>query len=335
MQERRCLNCMTPLQQTETECPVCGQEYGSAKNPPFSLQPGSVLDDKYLVGTILHIDSTEITYNGFDQQRGQNVIIHELLPSLHQETQKLEAPGSFVRQGMAYTITVAAPFCEKQHEIAESPRSPKFSPAKFGLSLLLLLLPFPARIEVFSLCWGFLFFCKIKNLCKNLCRSGGNSTSEAPRLPKFNPTKLGFTSLILLLPDTVLVAVFLGYWGYRIFCIIKDLRRSGGNSRDFSGRCGLLRESGNVGTPLITEKKENIAIVKEQQSLYSSPSIGGRILTTLAAGEEVEVSRIEPIGTVEWAYVKSEPLNVMGWIVTSKLDISNVKLSSVGSSTKT
>ena len=78
--------------------------------------------------------------------------------------------------------------------------------------------------------------------------------------------------------------------------------------------------------------KENMAVVKEQLNIRSSPSTGSRVITTLDAGEEVEVLRIEPIGSVNWAYVNSDTLNVMGWIVTDMLDMSNVQLST-GSTT--
>ena len=82
-----------------------------------------------------------------------------------------------------------------------------------------------------------------------------------------------------------------------------------------------------------TAPRENIAVVKEQLNIRSSPSTGSRVITQLDAGEEVEVVRIEPIGTVTWAYVSSESLNVMGWIVTDMLDMSNVQLATGSTST--
>lgn len=82
-----------------------------------------------------------------------------------------------------------------------------------------------------------------------------------------------------------------------------------------------------------TAPKENIAIVKEQLNMRNSPSTGSRIVTELDAGDEVEVLRVEPIGTVTWAYVNSESLNVMGWIVTDMLDMSNVNMTTGGTST--
>ncbi len=85
--------------------------------------------------------------------------------------------------------------------------------------------------------------------------------------------------------------------------------------------------------PTTAPKKDNMAVVKEQLNIRSSPSTGSRVITSLDAGEEVEVLRIEPIGSVEWAYVSSDTLNVMGWIVTDMLDMSNVQLASGSTST--
>lgn len=86
-------------------------------------------------------------------------------------------------------------------------------------------------------------------------------------------------------------------------------------------------------TAATTAPTENMAVVKEQLNIRSSPSTGSRVITSLDAGEEVEVLRIEPIGSVQWAYVNSDTLNVMGWIVTDMLDMSNVQLASGSTST--
>ena len=85
--------------------------------------------------------------------------------------------------------------------------------------------------------------------------------------------------------------------------------------------------------PTDADIPENTAIVKVQVNVRSSPSNTAPVITQLDAGEEVEVVRIEPIGTVTWAYVSSESLNVMGWIVTDMLDMSNVQLATGSTST--
>ena len=61
-----------------------------------------------------------------------------------------------------------------------------------------------------------------------------------------------------------------------------------------------------VTVPPTTEaKKENVAVVREQTSIRSSPSSGSRVNAQVDAGEELEVLRIESIGEVKWAWVSS------------------------------
>ncbi len=73
--------------------------------------------------------------------------------------------------------------------------------------------------------------------------------------------------------------------------------------------------------------KENIAIVKEQLGMRNSPSAGARIKAQLDAGEEVEVTRVEFIDPITWAFVYYEPLGTSGWIEVEQLDMTNVTLS--------
>ena len=93
-------------------------------------------------------------------------------------------------------------------------------------------------------------------------------------------------------------------------------------------------EPSTVPTTAATEpKKDNIAVVKEQINIRSAPSTGSRVVTDVDAGEELEVLRIESIGNVTWAYVSSDTLNIMGWVTTDMLDMSNVKLATGGTTT--
>lgn len=73
-------------------------------------------------------------------------------------------------------------------------------------------------------------------------------------------------------------------------------------------------------TPAPTEpEKTNIAIVKEQVNVRSSPSAESNIINQLDAGEEVEINRIESVNGIQWAYI---PLK--GWVTTDNLDMTNV-----------
>ena len=80
-------------------------------------------------------------------------------------------------------------------------------------------------------------------------------------------------------------------------------------------------------TPPTTEaSKVNVAVVKEQVNALSSPTVDSNVLTTLNAGDEVSVNRVETIGTIQWAYI---PLK--GWVNTESLDMTNVTISGASS----
>ena len=74
-------------------------------------------------------------------------------------------------------------------------------------------------------------------------------------------------------------------------------------------------------------KKKNVATVKERAGVRSAPTNDSNVLSTLNAGDEVEVNRVETNNGTQWAYI---PLK--GWVDTQYLDMTNV---TVGGSTTT
>lgn len=71
---------MHPLKPGESNCPVCGQEYGRIDAEAFALRPGTILEGKYLVGEMLGQGGFGITYIGFDLLLEQKVAIKEYFP---------------------------------------------------------------------------------------------------------------------------------------------------------------------------------------------------------------------------------------------------------------
>ena len=61
-----------------------------------------------------------------------------------------------------------------------------------------------------------------------------------------------------------------------------------------------------------TAPKENMAVVKEQLNIRSSPSTEATVVGTLFAGDKVEISRRESVTGIDWAYIISPEA---GWIV--------------------
>ena len=85
-------------------------------------------------------------------------------------------------------------------------------------------------------------------------------------------------------------------------------------------------EATETTSPTTEAPKVNVAVVKEQVNALSSPTVDSNVLTTLNAGDEVSVNRVETIGAIQWAYI---PLK--GWVNTESLDMTNVTISGASS----
>ena len=73
-----CFKCMRPLREGEI-CPDCGAAE-PVNLPAFILTPGTVLQNRYLVGEPLGQDSHTITYIGFDSVLQIRVAVKEFFP---------------------------------------------------------------------------------------------------------------------------------------------------------------------------------------------------------------------------------------------------------------
>lgn len=77
--ERLCLGCMSD-NGGEKVCPICGFD-NTKKNPSDSLPTKSVLENRYLVGSVLEIDGEGITYIGWDNSKMAKIKIKEYFPA--------------------------------------------------------------------------------------------------------------------------------------------------------------------------------------------------------------------------------------------------------------
>ena len=73
----------------------------------------------------------------------------------------------------------------------------------------------------------------------------------------------------------------------------------------------------------ISITEETSATTKEALTLYTSPSLNARTKGELAQGESVTIIRIDSIGQADWAYVRSDTHNIVGWTLADSLDIGN------------
>ena len=77
---RFCPYCMSPVDTSEY-CPICGLTRGSYQPPAHHLPPGTVLNERYLIGRALGDGGFGITYIGCDLRLEAKVAIKEYFPS--------------------------------------------------------------------------------------------------------------------------------------------------------------------------------------------------------------------------------------------------------------
>lgn len=75
-----CFSCMSDYQDTE-HCPFCGYSNKNLPESELHLQPGTALDNKYLIGRSLGQGGFGITYLAWDQKLNLKLAIKEYLPT--------------------------------------------------------------------------------------------------------------------------------------------------------------------------------------------------------------------------------------------------------------
>ncbi len=75
---KRCLNCMEEYDEHHQSCPLCG--WNGEWNAGECLEPGSILQGRYIVGTVHRWDSADVLYIGWDALFSRKVLIQEYFP---------------------------------------------------------------------------------------------------------------------------------------------------------------------------------------------------------------------------------------------------------------
>ncbi len=76
----RCLNCMNEFDEAYGVCPYCGYIPGSPPKEADHLYPGTILKDRYIIGTTIGFGGFGITYRAWDTVLQKKVAIKENYP---------------------------------------------------------------------------------------------------------------------------------------------------------------------------------------------------------------------------------------------------------------
>ena len=76
-----CYHCMEVLEEDDLVCPYCGHKTGERKENARALPPGTVLEDKYLIGEVIGEGGFGITYIGMDLNLRLKVAVKEYFPA--------------------------------------------------------------------------------------------------------------------------------------------------------------------------------------------------------------------------------------------------------------
>ena len=80
MSERICLGCMEKINDKYDVCPYCGYVDGTPAKEAYHMQPGSVLQGRYIVGRVIGYGGFGVTYIGYDPVFECKIAIKEYLP---------------------------------------------------------------------------------------------------------------------------------------------------------------------------------------------------------------------------------------------------------------
>lgn len=76
----RCYKCMNKLKKDVITCPYCNSTVPSVENPKNYLKQGTVLSERYVIGSVISQNGESVTYTALDQHLDMNVAIKELFP---------------------------------------------------------------------------------------------------------------------------------------------------------------------------------------------------------------------------------------------------------------
>lgn len=82
MSEMQCMGCMLTYEETaDGRCPHCGYAEGTPAKEAYHIRPGSLLNNRYIIGRSIGYGGFGITYIAWDSKLERRVAIKEYMPS--------------------------------------------------------------------------------------------------------------------------------------------------------------------------------------------------------------------------------------------------------------
>ncbi len=117
-EKRMCYGCMERIPEESTVCPICGYHESTPTDRNY-LTPGTLLNNRYIVGILLNHNSEGATYIGYNQSINCKVLIREYMPTVFCSRVRGKATISVNPQQLVQYKALMADFTELNKNLAQ------------------------------------------------------------------------------------------------------------------------------------------------------------------------------------------------------------------------